>query len=430
MKKSIALIVLLGMVLVPAAGAQPDAWTSAASMSTPRADLSAVVLDGKIYAIGGRNEDGEALRTVERYDPSTKQWEAVAPMNQARYGAAAVVWDGRIIVMGGRGPEDDSAIGVAEYEALSSAEAYVPASDTWQAFPELEDERSGAAAVVFNESIYVFGGTKEESKKGKYLVSIERYEPSEQEWEELDEELPKRLGPRVSMAAVTVGEEVLLIGGLNPAPVASVLSFNRERGISRLEFSVAPPRGGLAATTVGDSIFILGGKGNRGKFREVEVLFRQNGAFQLEKAEPLGTARADLAAVTLNDTVYVLGGEDQEDRVLASTEAFQARGTATQRRPAPPDFTLQAVHPNPFQQSTRIAFSTSAQAASQRAVVRIYDIQGRRVATLADDVLPPGSHEVRWDGTGANGQNVPAGTYLVQLRQGRFVQWQMTTLVR
>lgn len=427
MKKPIALIVLLGMALAPAAVAQPDAWMSAAPMSTPRAELSAVVLEGKIYAIGGRDEDGKALRTVERYDPSTEQWEEVAPMNRARYGATAVVWDGRILVIGGRGPEDDDGVGNAEYEALSSVEAYVPASDTWQAFPELEDERSGAAAVVFNESIYVFGGTREESNEGKYVFSIERYEPSEQEWEELDVELPSAL---VSMAAVAVGEEVLLIGGFNPAPVSGVLSFNREEGLSSLQFSVGPPRGGLAATVVGDSVFVLGGRGTSGAFRNAHLLFRQGATLRMEEGEPMSTARADLAAVTLNDTVYVLGGEDQQGRVLASTEALQARGTATQRRPAPPDFTLQAAHPNPFQQSTRLVFSTTAQAASQHATVRVYDLQGRRVATLVDRVLPPGTHEARWNGTGASGQDLPAGTYLIQLQQGRFVQWEMTTLVR
>jgi len=42
------------------------------------------VLDGKLYAVGGFNDDDQFLSSVERYDPVTNAWEAVAPMATAR----------------------------------------------------------------------------------------------------------------------------------------------------------------------------------------------------------------------------------------------------------------------------------------------------------------------------------------------------------
>lgn len=43
------------------------------------------VLDGKLYAVGGR--DGSAcLRSVEAYCPYTNKWKFCAPMNKRRGG--------------------------------------------------------------------------------------------------------------------------------------------------------------------------------------------------------------------------------------------------------------------------------------------------------------------------------------------------------
>jgi choice-of-anchor B domain-containing protein len=43
----------------------------------------------------------------------------------------------------------------------------------------------------------------------------------------------------------------------------------------------------------------------------------------------------------------------------------------------------------------------------------VYDVAGRRVATLVDAVLPAGAHAIRWDG--ASRQRAPAGVYFVRL---------------
>ena len=59
-------------------------------MMEERFDHAVAVLDGKLYAVGGRNEDGY-LSSVERYDPALDAWEAVAPMARARGGDLAVV---------------------------------------------------------------------------------------------------------------------------------------------------------------------------------------------------------------------------------------------------------------------------------------------------------------------------------------------------
>jgi hypothetical protein len=51
--------------------------------------------------------------------------------------------------------------------------------------------------------------------------------------------------------------------------------------------------------------------------------------------------------------------------------------------------------------------------------MRIFDVRGREVARLMDDVLSPGPGSLFWDGTYANGGEAPSGIYFVDLLAGR-----------
>lgn len=71
--------------------------------------------------------------------------------------------------------------------------------------------------------------------------------------------------------------------------------------------------------------------------------------------------------------------------------------------------------PNPAPRgATTIAFDL---ARPGRAVLAIYDVAGRRVATLVDDALKAGKHQVSWDGLDASGRTAPAGIYFYDLAQ-------------
>ena len=73
---------------------------------------------------------------------------------------------------------------------------------------------------------------------------------------------------------------------------------------------------------------------------------------------------------------------------------------------------LEAPHPNPFNPVVRIPF-TLAQA--QQARVAIYDMAGRRVATVADREFSAGRQEVVWRGVDGQGAAVASGSYVVKV---------------
>ena len=83
--------------------------------------------------------------------------------------------------------------------------------------------------------------------------------------------------------------------------------------------------------------------------------------------------------------------------------------------------------PNPFNPSTQIAFTLDK---ATRAVLRVYDVHGRLVATLADESMGEGRHTVAWDGRDANGAPVATGIYVYALTADRRTISKKMTLLK
>ena len=69
-------------------------------MSEGRFSHASVVLDGKIYVMGGFDGAGK-LDTVVVYDPQADSWQRVVSMPQGLCHHAAAVMGGKIYVTGG-----------------------------------------------------------------------------------------------------------------------------------------------------------------------------------------------------------------------------------------------------------------------------------------------------------------------------------------
>ena len=120
-------------------------WQTLAPMPTARQELSAAVLNGKIYAIAGYDENGASTATVEVYNPATDSWGTAHPIPMANNHNNAAVAAGKLYSFGG---------------LSNQAFVYDPASDNWSTVAPMHFIHGGTAAVgVFNEKIYVAGGT-------------------------------------------------------------------------------------------------------------------------------------------------------------------------------------------------------------------------------------------------------------------------------
>jgi hypothetical protein len=85
----------------------------------------------------------------------------------------------------------------------------------------------------------------------------------------------------------------------------------------------------------------------------------------------------------------------------------------------PKAFALGQNYPNPFNPSTTIAFTIPGNAGEKKpATLTIYDLRGRRVRTLLDSELAPGTHKISWDGRDERGHSIASGVYFFTLSTG------------
>ncbi len=76
---------------------------------------------------------------------------------------------------------------------------------------------------------------------------------------------------------------------------------------------------------------------------------------------------------------------------------------------------LGASRPNPMFGATTIQFELQAAGLVH---LNIYDVGGRRVATLANRTMSAGAHVLRWDGKNRDGARVAQGVYFYELKAG------------
>ncbi|MBK9732799.1 MAG: T9SS type A sorting domain-containing protein [Chitinophagaceae bacterium] len=69
-------------------------------------------------------------------------------------------------------------------------------------------------------------------------------------------------------------------------------------------------------------------------------------------------------------------------------------------------------YPNPFSASTTISFSLSR---PQNVSLKIYDLTGRLMTTLADSPMNAGTVQLQWNATDQNGSAVSAGIYFLKM---------------
>ena len=81
----------------------------------------------------------------------------------------------------------------------------------------------------------------------------------------------------------------------------------------------------------------------------------------------------------------------------------------------PTQITLGPNHPNPFQNSTQIPFSLSKSDEVFQVSLEIYDLTGKKIRELINDIFKPGFYSINWDGTNQMGQKLPAGIYIYSL---------------
>lgn len=134
-------------------------WTRLPNMPRARDHFHAAVVDGKFYAIGGRQTSNNNIVTaVDVYDLSQGAGGSWQTLNTAlptpRSGSSVAVQGREILVIGGEGGSANQG-----GSAFNIVEAYDTVTNTWRALEPMPTGLHGTQAVVCNGGVYLAAGS-------------------------------------------------------------------------------------------------------------------------------------------------------------------------------------------------------------------------------------------------------------------------------
>lgn len=176
-------------------------WRKIAPLPRANAAIGCAAIGGLVHAIGGAIGDTfPEKKSVDwhyAYDPKADTWTARRPMPTARDHTGTLTADGRIHVVGGR---------VDSFHTNSNLHhAYDPKDDKWYARAPLPTARSGHGAVLYRGKIFVMGG----EGTNRVFGQNEAYDLKADRWESY----APMTTPRHGLGAVAIGDYIHVAGG-------------------------------------------------------------------------------------------------------------------------------------------------------------------------------------------------------------------------
>jgi hypothetical protein len=110
------------------------------------------------------------------------------------------------------------------------------------------------------------------------------------------------------------------------------------------------------------------------------------------------------------DSGYVVAGSWGSDAWYVAKLAADPLSAPDRDRALTPDHVSLSSFPNPFNPSTTLSFSLPREG---RARIAVFDVLGREVIVLADEMFTAGEHQVVF-----NGSSLPSGLYFARLESG------------
>jgi hypothetical protein len=305
-------------------------WSATGSLKGARSLHTATLLpDGRVLVAGGAGITCTyscVIATAELYDPATGAWSSTASMSTPRQGhTATLLQNGKVLVVGGYGTD-----------YLASAELYDPATGTWSTTGSLPQQRIGHAATrLLDGRVLVVGGSND-IDDGVFFATSELYDPSTGAWRDSGSMAWVRYTPVVTLLK---DGRVLVAGGdgydQRTQGVHETLSSAEIFDPANETFTAASPlvagQEGFTASVLSDgSVLVAGGFSARAPywasavFPDVTTLFDPNNG-QWAPAGTLRTPRAGHTATVLADgSALVAGGSGEigASHALTSTEIF------------------------------------------------------------------------------------------------------------
>jgi flagellar hook assembly protein FlgD len=122
------------------------------------------------------------------------------------------------------------------------------------------------------------------------------------------------------------------------------------------------------------------------------------------------------------------GSVDRNPWLIEDPELFFLFKPEVPKQQLPETFALGNAMPNPFNPETTIPYDVPA--GGGLVAINVYDVAGRKVATLMNEHSAAGRHMVRWQGRDSRGASVASGIYFVQMKSPGLVMTKKIVLLK
>ena len=191
-----------------------DSWVRKKNMPSSRAYLTASVVNGKIYAIGGCTVGYTGSFVVQEYDPVSDEWTAKESLPIGTGFHTASVFNEKICIIGGGTSPSGGSTGTSSPYFL----IYDPVNDSWISKADLDPSRWAHGSGIINNKLYVCGGISSYVQGGSdhftLLHDLLEYDFSSDKWT-TGTSMPSHLR---AFQTYVYNNKLYIFGGLNGDP--------------------------------------------------------------------------------------------------------------------------------------------------------------------------------------------------------------------
>jgi len=292
-------------------------WEPIPKMGSPRVFVSIIWVNDLLYVIGGCNEVGEPVDTIQSYDPNTGVWSDIKSMPTKRAAPIVAVFSGYLLVIGG--------VGISQ-KPVDAVEMLSPNKDRWKQLTSLSEPLMGMAHVVQENKILLFGGMGADTNPRDQVKSfIINPNKGNEKWLAL----PSMPTARFAAHALQRDNKIYVIGGRQgKLPVSAFEVFDLNTKSWTIYPNIPTKRVFCNYVMTDNYIVTLGGlkqtaqQGFSDACELYPIIKNEKGHWLSDKKYSMPTKRGDFSSIVVNNKVLVMGGIGNSGGALSSVELF------------------------------------------------------------------------------------------------------------
>ena len=267
-------------------------------MPTARSGMSSVVVENKIYCIGGRTSDGNTSGVIESYDVLKDCWNIESSLQNKRAYAMSEVIDDKIYIIGGYDGN----------KTLKSVECYDIKTKTVTTKADMPYKNGSKKSYINNGLIHVIGGFPNSEEGTSQIHALQIYNPNTDAWS-TKFTIPTT---RWYVDSVLVDNKMFFFGGNYrlgaPYPGARTFEYYdilRETLTQKKDMSNYKTN--LGCANIGDYIYLVGGVYDENISDIIKRYNYKNDTwktFEMTMTE----ARADFVYEVVDNKIYCISG--------------------------------------------------------------------------------------------------------------------------